>query len=177
MLIYLIGYMGSGKTTVGRKLARRLGYDFTDLDLMIENDYKISIPGIFQKYDENAFRKIEHETLKKTLSFENTIISTGGGTPCFFNNIEMINENGFSVYLKMSTKSLYDRLINSKKKRPLLTNKSQVNILNFIEDQLTIRETYYQKSLVEVKGENLDLDNLVNIVKNFGDKDYRKSEE
>jgi len=167
MLIYLIGYMGSGKTTAGRKLARRLGYNFIDLDLMIENDYKISIPSLFQKYDENAFRKIEHETLKKTFSFKNTVISTGGGTPCFFNNIEMINENGISVYLKMNINSLYDRLIKSKKKRPLLTDKSPTEIFEFIEKQLKSREPFYNKSSIEVKGESIDLGNLVEIIEKF----------
>ena len=159
--------MGSGKTTVGKKLAGKLGYNFIDLDLMIENDYRISIPGLFQKYDENAFRKIEYETLKKTFNYKNTVISTGGGTPCFFHNMEMINENGISVYLKMNIKSLCDRLINSKKKRPLLTGKSPEEIFDFIEKQLAVRKMFYKKSKIEIKGESINIKELENIIRDF----------
>jgi shikimate kinase len=96
--VYLIGFMGSGKTTVGRKLAKKLDHPFIDLDETIENRYRISIPTIFSKYDEKVFRKIEHETLKSLLHLQNHVISTGGGTPCFFNNIDLINENGISGF-------------------------------------------------------------------------------
>jgi len=132
MLVYLIGFMGSGKTTVGKKLAGKLGYDFIDLDEMIEKKYRITINNIFNKFDENAFRLIEQETLTETFKLKNTVISTGGGTPCFFNNMQLINKYGISVYLKMHKQSLYDRLINSKTKRPLLTEKTPNEILNYI---------------------------------------------
>lgn len=160
MLIYLIGYMGSGKTTVGKKLAVRLGYSFLDLDKKIENKYKISIPDLFTKYDEDIFRKLEQETLHDTINLTNTVISTGGGTPCFYNNMELINKHGLSVYLKMHPKSLCDRLIKSKKKRPLIANKSPKEIMDHITNHLSEREFYYNQSTMTIKGESLDIAEL-----------------
>jgi len=160
MLIYLIGYMGSGKTTVGRKLAAKLGYSFHDLDKQIEHKFKITIPDLFAKYDEGAFRKIEKETLLDTFTLSNTVISTGGGTPCFFDNMEMINKHGLSVYLKMHPKSLYERLIKSKKKRPLIADKPPDEILDHITNHLSEREFYYNQAKMTIKGESLDISEL-----------------
>lgn len=156
--------MGSGKTTIGKKLATRLGFLFIDLDGFIENKYRITIPELFNKYDEDAFRLVEHQSLQETFSFSNAVISTGGGTPCFYNNMELINQHGISVYIKMHKKSLYDRLINSKKKRPLLTDKSPEQIMNFIHNQLAERESFYKQSKLIIKGESIDIDKLVELI-------------
>lgn len=166
MRIYLTGYMGSGKTTVGKELANRLGFSFTDLDKLIENKYRITIPDIFTRYDENAFRLMEHETLQDTFAMSNVVISTGGGTPCFYNNMSLINKNGLSVYLQMNLRSLYDRLVNSRKKRPLLAEKSNSEIMDYVTKQLAERELYYLRSQLIVKGENMDIENLVNLITN-----------
>ena len=166
MRIYLTGYMGSGKSTIGKKLATKLGFLFIDLDNLIESKYRITIPDIFSKYDENAFRLVEHKTLQDTFTINNVVISTGGGTPCFYNNISLINQHGFSVYIQMHAKSLYDRLINSKKKRPLLADKSADEILDHIEKQLGERESYYLQSKLIIKGESLDIDKLVESITN-----------
>jgi len=166
MLIYLIGYMGSGKTTVGKKLAARLCYSFLDLDKKIENKYKITIPNLFTKYDEETFRKLEQETLHDTINLTNTVISTGGGTPCFYDNMELINKNGLSVYLKMHPKSLYERLIKSKKKRPLLANKSPEEIMEYIGKQVSERESFYLQSNLVIKGESMDISKLVESITN-----------
>ncbi|MCD4789515.1 MAG: shikimate kinase [Bacteroidales bacterium] len=167
MLVYLIGFMGSGKTTVGKRLAGKLGYDFIDLDEMIEKKYHITINNIFNKFDENAFRLIEQKTLTETFKLKNTVISTGGGTPCFFNNMQLINKHGTSVYLKMHKQSLYDRLINSKTKRPLLTGKTPNEILNYIGMQLHHREPYYLQSSIIIKGESINTDLLENAVRKY----------
>ncbi len=164
MRIYLTGYMGSGKTTIGKKLAAKLGFLFIDLDKLIENKFRITIPDIFNKYDEDAFRIVEHNTLKETFTFDNAVISTGGGTPCFYNNMSLINQEGLSIYIQMHVKSLYDRLINSKKKRPLLTNKSTAEILQYIQKQLAERESFYEQSKLVIKGESLDIDVLVDLI-------------
>lgn len=156
--------MGSGKTTIGKKLATRLGFLFIDLDGFIENKYRITIPELFNKYDEDAFRLVEHQSLQETFSFSNAVISTGGGTPCFYNNMELINQYGISVYIEMHKKSLYDRLINSKKKRPLLTDKSPEQIMNFIHNQLAERESFYKQSKLIIKGESIDIDKLVELI-------------
>jgi len=163
MLIYLIGFMGSGKTTAGKKLATQLGYEFVDLDLLIEEKYKITIPDIFDRFDEKAFRIIEHESLKETISFQDTIISTGGGTPCFYNNMEIINTNGISVYLKLHPKSIQKRLLESKKKRPLILNKSDDELYEFIQIKLNERELFYQKAKYTIKAENLEISDLVKL--------------
>ncbi len=163
MLIYLIGFMGSGKTTSGKKLAAQLDYNFVDLDFLIEEKYKISIPDIFDRFDEDVFRKIEHDTLLDTKSFQNTVISTGGGTPCFYNNMEIINSNGTSVYLLLHPKSIQKRLLASKKKRPLIMNKSEDEIFDFIELKLEEREQYYKKANFTIKAENLDISDLVKL--------------
>lgn len=157
MLIYLTGYMGSGKTFAGKKIASQLGYQFIDLDQMIEDRHKTTIPNIFEKFDETAFRIIENKTLMLTFQLENTVISTGGGTPCFHNNMTLMNQHGITVYLKMHPKSLYHRLIRSKKKRPLLLNRSKDELLDYIGEQLTEREPYYNKAQVILKGENFNL--------------------
>jgi len=163
-IIYLIGFMGSGKSTAGKKLANHLGYSFTDLDAMIENKYRITIPTIFSRFDEAAFRKIEHETLKQSFSFDKHVISTGGGTPCFYNNMELINKNGISVYIKMHSKSLLDRLTKSKKKRPLIEQSPPDRMLHFIEEQLWKRDFFYNQANYTVKGENLEISELARLL-------------
>ncbi len=163
MLIYLIGFMGSGKTTAGKKLAAHLNFDFADLDLLIEEKYKITIPDIFDRFDENAFRKIEHDTLLETQPFQNTVVSTGGGTPCFYNNMEIINSNGTSVYLKLHPKSIQKRLLESRIKRSLVMNKREDEIFEFIVSKLDEREVYYKKAHHTIKAENLTISNLVKL--------------
>jgi shikimate kinase len=163
--IYLLGFMGSGKTTVGRELATRLHWNFTDLDEMIEDKYRITIPTIFQRFDEAAFRKIEQETLRQTFILNKHVIATGGGTPCFFNNLEQINRNGISVYLKMEPGSLHNRLMNARKKRPLIEQNQPDQILSFIEQQLWKREFFYSRANYIIQGENLDMDALVQMLK------------
>ncbi len=158
MRIYLIGYMGSGKTTTGRRLAKKLGCNFIDLDEMIEEKYHITIPTLFDKYDEDTFRLLEKKTLSETFKTDNIVISTGGGTPCFFNNMEMINANGISIYLKMNSKSLINRLLNAKRKRPLITGKSPEELLSFVTSQLKLRETFYLKAKIIANGEESDID-------------------
>jgi len=167
MLVYLVGYMGSGKTTVGKKLAKKLGFQFVDLDDMIERKYKIEVREFFQKYDEKSFRKVEHDTLSLTFQLSDAVIATGGGTPCFFDNMELINQNGISVYIQMSNLSLFHRLGNSKRPRPLVQNKSQEELQQFIKTHLEERLPSYLKAHLTIKGEDLDLDNLVEKVNNW----------
>ncbi len=157
MRIYLIGYMGSGKTTTGKKLADSLGYRFIDLDKMIENKFHITIPTLFEKYDENAFRIVEKKILTDTFKIDNVVISTGGGTPCFYDNMEMINSNGISIYLKMDTRSLTDRLLKAKRKRPLIKGKNSEELYAFIKSQLEWREPFYLKATIIANGENPDI--------------------
>ncbi len=156
----MIGYMGSGKTTAGKKLAKKMGYKFADLDIMIENKYRITIQNLFDKYDESTFRLLEKKALSETFNTDNIVISTGGGTPCFYNNMELINANGISIYLKMDSKSILDRLLSAKRKRPLIAGKSPDELFSFIKTQLEWREPFYLKAGIIADGENPDMDKL-----------------
>ena len=161
MNIYLMGYMGSGKTTVGKKLARALDYAFLDLDREIEKAANRTIPEIFEQEGEEAFRLMEREALRQTFSLKNTVISLGGGTPCFYDNLEQINKNGIGVYLKLSAASLAHRLRDSKTPRPLIDGMSEGELFEFVQQQLGEREQFYNRTHLIVKGENLNLNSLV----------------
>ncbi|MBI9033505.1 MAG: shikimate kinase [Bacteroidales bacterium] len=165
MRVFLVGYMGAGKTTIGKALARKLGFKFIDLDHAFEEKYKISISLFFSKYDQKSFRKLESELLNEYLAVESYVISTGGGLPCFFDNMDKITEYGAAVYLKLSPKALLHRLTHSKKTRPLIQDKNPQELIEFIETQLKERELYYNRAQYIVDGINLDLDSLVRIIK------------
>lgn len=160
MKIFLVGYMGSGKSTTGSKLASLLNMEHIDLDRLFEERYKISIVDFFNKYDEKAFRLIEHQLVKKTASLEGYVISTGGGTPCFHGNMELINTYGLTVYLRMSPEALFLRLKNSKRPRPLTHLLSDHELKQRIIDDLTYRETFYKKAAIITDAEDLDVEVL-----------------
>lgn len=162
---FLIGYMGSGKSTVGEKLAAKLNYDFIDLDKLIESDYKQTIPEIFSTKGEKEFRAMEHNTLKRLLEKDNLVIACGGGTPCYYNNMELMNNNGVTVYIKMSVDALVNRLLNAKDKRPLIENKSETELRVFVNRQLEKREDIYHQAQYTVKGKDLNINELVLFVK------------
>ena len=144
--IIIIGYMGSGKTTVGHALSQELGLPFYDLDWYIETRMHRTVKQIFDENGEEGFRKIEHNLLHEVAEFEDVIISCGGGTPCFFDNIDYINRQGETVYLKCTTDVLYKHLKMGKTVRPLLLNKTPDEVKTFIEAQLKQREPFYAKA-------------------------------
>lgn len=144
--IIIIGYMGSGKTTVGHALSQELGLPFYDLDWYIETRMHCTVKQIFDEKGEEGFRKIEHNLLHEVAEFEDVIISCGGGTPCFFDNIDYINRQGETVYLKCTTDVLYKHLKMGKTVRPLLLNKTSDEVKTFIEAQLKQREPFYAKA-------------------------------
>ncbi len=144
--IIIVGYMGSGKTTVGKALSKDLGIPFYDLDWYIESRMRKTVSQIFAERGEEGFRKIEHNMLHEVAEFENVIISCGGGTPCFFDNMDYMNGQGETVYLKASPEVLYGHLKMGKTERPLLKNKTPEEMQVFIADQLEKREPYYAKA-------------------------------
>ena len=144
--IILIGFMGSGKTTLGRALAKDLGIEFIDLDNYIELRRCKSINNIFAEMGEEGFRTIERNLLHEVCEFENVIISAGGGTPCFFDNIDYMNAQGTTVYLQVPEERLHERLKIAKSKRPLLKDKNDDEIMQFIKEQLARRDAFYQKA-------------------------------
>jgi shikimate kinase len=165
MKLFLIGYMGSGKSTAGKKLASRFGMEYLDLDDYIEAEYGKSITQIFDEEGEERFRELEHSYLQRVINRDNLVISLGGGTPCFYNNIDLINNSGISVYLKMSVDALANRLVNAKKKRPLIQDMSEFDLKNFISTNLARREPFYLKAHYKVKAKDLDIDELADFLK------------
>ncbi|HRN16706.1 MAG TPA: shikimate kinase, partial [Xylanibacter oryzae] len=144
--IIIVGYMGSGKTTVGKALAQDMNITFYDLDWYIENRMHKTVSQIFAEKGEEGFRMIEHNMLHEVAEFEDVIISCGGGTPCFFDNMEYMNRQGDTIFLKATTEVLYGHLKMGKTERPLLKNKSAEEMQTFINEQLTKREPFYNKA-------------------------------
>ena len=160
MRIFLVGFMFSGKSTVGKLLAKSMGYEHIDTDHMFESLYNISINDFFEKYGQDLFRELEHKLLLTLIEKDNIVISTGGGLPCFHNNMELIKQNGISIHINMSFKSIIHRQKKSKKNRPLLRNKSQEEIEIFLQDLLAKRIDIYNQSNIIIKGEDLSIKEL-----------------
>lgn len=144
--IIIVGYMGAGKTTVGKMLAKDLGLQFYDLDWYIEERMRKTVPQIFAERGEDGFREIERRLLHEAAEFEDIVLSCGGGTPCFFDNMEYMNAQGSTVYLKADPEVLYAHLKMGKVERPLLKDKTPEQMKKFIKEQLSRREQYYLKA-------------------------------
>ena len=148
-MIYIIGYMGSGKTTIGKKLAQKIGFPFIDIDEEIKRYTQISITEIFRIYGEIYFRSLE----KKILNKINTdhVVSCGGGLPIYSNNMDFIINNGKSIYLKTPINILFNRLKNNKKERPIIENIEEDELEDFIRKQSLQREQIYNKATYTIK--------------------------
>lgn len=160
MRVFLIGFMGSGKTTIGKKLANYLKYDFIDLDKLIESRTGMSIVEYFEQNGEAAFREFERGILQQTDFPENVIIATGGGTPCSADNMEWMNENGLVAYLSLSPKALAGRLEHSKTDRPLIRHLKGDELVDFISTKLEEREVFYTKARYVVSASDLTAERL-----------------
>ena len=163
MKVFLIGYMYSGKTTVGRLLARRLGVEFVDLDEEIERRYRISVPMMFSRYGEEAFRVLEHRTLM-SLDQEDCLVATGGGTACSQENMDYMKQNGVVVYMKMEIEGILKRAARSRKVRPLLADKTEDERREFVTRQLAMRERYYMQADVTVESDTEEVNQLADMV-------------
>lgn len=141
--IIVIGYMGAGKTTLGKALAKETGIPFYDLDWYIESRMRKTVKQLFDERGEEGFRMIERNMLHEVAEFDNVIISCGGGTPCFFDNMEYMNRQGETLYLKATPEVLYGHLKMGKTVRPLLLDKTPEEVRAFIREQLAMREKYY----------------------------------
>ena len=146
--IFLIGYMGSGKTTLGRALADKMQCEFIDLDHYIENRYHKTVKQIFAEFGEARFREIETHLLDEVSDFTDVVIACGGGTPCFGNNMELMRQKGLVVYLYVSVQCLFNRLTlpHSKAKRPIIANKSDEELMDFISENTKRRDPFYSKA-------------------------------
>jgi shikimate kinase len=154
MRIFLTGYMGSGKSTIGRKVAALMGINFIDLDKYIEERNFKSVPDIFAQEGENAFRLKERQALEEVAQFEEIVIGTGGGAPCFFDNMKLMNDSGITIYLAPDIETLSYRLLKSKTERPLIAGKSKEELLEFIKSALEKRSPFYEQSKIVIRGVN-----------------------
>ena len=167
--VILIGYMGAGKTTVGKALAANLGLTFYDLDWYITMRYHRSVPEIFAERGEEGFRDLERRMLHEVAEFENVVVSCGGGTPCFFDNMEYMNSLADTVYLKAEPDVLAKHLKMGKGKRPLIEGKSPEELETYIQESLQAREPYYSQAKYTIDISVLDtftkIDECVRIIR------------
>lgn len=164
--IYIIGYMGAGKSGVAKRLAARIGWQSCDTDSMFEEKYRITINDFFAKYGQDLFRKLESEILHSTAQMDNVVVATGGGTPCFFDNMDFMNNNGLTVFLSMSAKSAAIRLSQTRKKRPLTKGLSGDELLHFVEQQYEQRLPFYTQAQMTFKAEDCDVENMAIAISN-----------
>lgn len=164
MRIYLIGYMGSGKSTLGRKLANKLGLQFVDMDHFIEQRNYKTIPQIFREEGEEVFRKKERQALEELSEFTDLVIATGGGAPCFFDNIDLMNRSGKTIYLNIDPKMLAYRLKHSKTERPLIKGKSEAELIRFIDKTLKERNRYYKQAQYEIINPDMNPDSILKLL-------------
>jgi shikimate kinase len=144
--IFLIGYMGCGKSTLGRALHRLTGVQFIDLDNYIENRYHATISELFASRGEEGFRTAEQAMLREVAEFSDVVVACGGGTPCFFNNMELMNRCGTTVWLTTPIDRLFERLQRNRSKRPILANKTDEELMEFITQALREREPFYSQA-------------------------------
>ena len=164
--VFLIGYMGSGKTTLGKAYSAATGLQFVDLDWYIEERMHKSISDLFAERGEEGFRLLEQKMLHETGEFENVLIACGGGTPCFFDNMEFMNASGTTVYLKVSVEELAKRLELCKHTRPVLKGRSGEELRAFIAESLEKRNPFYTKASITFDAEKMLTESDVHDISN-----------
>ncbi len=166
-IVFLVGFMGCGKTTLGRKLAKYLDYAFIDLDHQLEAKVGVTIAEYFAKFGEGSFRKLESEVLKTTVYPANAIVSTGGGLPCFFDNMDWMNRRGKTIYIQLSPKTLADRLEHEKHKRPVLNGRTEDELIAFIEQKLQERDPFYTQANIIASGIGITPEKVLDLLKSL----------
>jgi len=168
MKVFVTGFMGVGKSFVAKKLAKNLHLKFYDLDKMIENELNFSVFDCVKNWGEELFREIESSVLKNFVqNNDNFVMACGGGTPCFNNNIKLINENGISIFIEMPPKAIFSRLKNTKNIRPLLNEYKDELLLQRIEELLEERQNFYSQAKIKINALDYNIDNIISeILKN-----------
>lgn len=167
--------MGSGKTTIGKFVASDMKWQFIDMDSYFEQKHDCTISQFFANHGEESFREAEHKVLEDLCQLNNVIVATGGGAPCFYNNMELMNASGATIYINVEPQELANRLSNAKVQRPLIANKSNEELLDFIGEQLTKRETHYRKAHMVVDGMALPFTAYRTLIEYFPE-DFNKDE-
>lgn len=163
--IFLVGFMGSGKSTVGRILARAMAWKFIDLDDYVQEKEGMTITQIFAQYGEKAFREMEKNAITEVSLLQNVIIATGGGAPCFHNNMVFMKEHGLTIYLFLNAEGLCERLMPARNSRPLIANKNKSELLAFIKEKIAEREPYYSKAHITADATTVGTEPYVNIIR------------
>ena len=154
--IFLIGYMGCGKSTMGRAVSALTGVPFIDLDNYIEQRFHLTVKEIFAQRGEDGFRDVERRMLQEVADFEDVIVACGGGTPCFFDNMEYMNTHGTTVFLNTPIDRLHSRLMRGRHKRPLIADKDDEDLMTFIKEALAKRMDHYSKAQISFSSERLE---------------------
>lgn len=154
--IFVIGYMASGKTTFGRALAKATGREFIDLDFYIRQRFHRTVLELFAERGEEGFRSLERNMLREAGEFENVVIACGGGTPCFFDNMEFMRSRGITVRLEASQQRIVERLLLTPGKRPLTVGKTREELSEFVTAHLAGRQPYYNQAEISISGEELE---------------------
>jgi len=166
-VIYLVGMPGSGKTTLGKQLAQKLNYEFKDLDHVLEEEEKRTIPEIFKIDGEETFRKIEKRVVEESTSWENVVIATGGGAPCFFNNMEAMNKAGKTIFIDVNPSELLRRVSGKGQQgRPLFKDKSEEELLKEIQEKYNYRLQFYSLSDFILSSNNIKVKDLLIVLNN-----------
>jgi shikimate kinase len=150
-----------GKSTVGKKLAKRLNLEFVDTDKLIESKYRLCVEQIFSKYGETVFRLFEKEILEDLIKKDNIVVATGGGMPCFGENLKTMKSNGIVIYLNMNPISIVSRHKKSHRPRPLLKGKNDEELLEYIKQNLKKRDFYYQQADLILKAESINIEEII----------------
>ncbi len=169
MRIFLIGFMGCGKSTLGRKLAVALNLSFIDLDTFLEEKYFRTIPQIFEQEGEENFRKKEQSVLQEVSGFDDVIVATGGGAPCFFGNMDLMNSTGYCIFLDVNTEALVDRLLHARIERPLIKGKTAGELADFIELMLKKRRPFYEQAKYILKGHEILPEQIIDLIRLRGE--------
>ncbi len=164
MRLFIIGFMGSGKSTLGRQLAARLGLTFIDMDKFIEKRYFKTVSQLFADEGEECFRKKERVVLEELAGYEKVVVATGGGTPCFGDNMALMNQHGKTIFLDISAETLVARLYASKTDRPLINEKSREELTAYVENLLNQRCPYYQQATHTVSGDAICVEDILGVV-------------
>jgi shikimate kinase len=167
MRIFIIGFMGCGKSKKGRKVANYLGLNFIDMDDWVEKKEGSSIEEIFASKGEDYFRKAEYEALHQITQLDSILVATGGGSPCHFDALDKMNALGTTVYLKATPLFLKDRLLQSKKKRPLVANLNEAELLAYIETKLNERKVFYEKATLQVDAVGCRSKDLADLIRTY----------
>lgn len=164
MTVYLVGFMGCGKSTVGRALAERMQFDFIDLDVAISEEMGMTINEIFARFGEPKFREVEGRLLKEIDTMQDIVVATGGGAPCFGENMAVMNGRGTTVYLRLTCEGLFGRLKRGKARRPKLAALSKDELVTYIAELMQEREPFYSQAAITVDCDGLMRDDVVELV-------------